>query len=167
MALTSKQEAFARGVALEKLSLSDAYRAAYDTAKMQPTTVQSEASKLAAHPEVAARIQVVSKRAEAAAVKKAGLTLEASMEEAASLLQDAQALGQISAGVAAATLRAKLAGHLVEKKENTKDMLSDMDVEGLLSVQAEVNARIQRAKDALALVGEVEPVAAPLMRRVI
>lgn len=144
-------EKFSRTVALENQSLTDAYRGAYDTAKMQPTTVQSEASKLAAHPEVAARIQVLSERAQAAAIKKAGLTLEASMAEAGELLEDAKSLGQISAGVAAATLRAKLAGHLSERKEEKRDVLDDIDVAILLQMRDEVVQRLQRAKDKLAL----------------
>ena len=164
--LTSKMEKFSRGVAVEKLSLSDAYRAAYDTAKMQPTTVQSEASKLAAHPAVSARLEVLEGRAEAAIIKKAALTVEQSLDEAGELLEDAQALGQISAGVAAATLRAKLSGLLVEKPAEKGSALDSMDVEDLLEMRKEVEARIQRAKEALDLVGEA-PLAPAAHRRVI
>lgn len=164
--LTSKMEGFARGVAIEKLSLSDAYRANYDTAKMTPKSINDAASKLAAHPAVAQRVQVLSERATAAAVKTAAHTLEASMVEAGSLLEDAQALGQISAGVAAATLRAKLSGLLVEKPNEKKNALDDMAVAELLLMRDEVNARLQRAKDALDLVGETPaaPVVVPLRR---
>ncbi len=164
--LTSKMEAFARAVALENQSLADAYRAAYDTAKMQANTIQTEASKLAAHPAVSARVQVLKGRAEAAIIRKAVLTVEQSLDEAASLLKDAQDLGQISAGVAAATLRAKLSGLLVEKPAEKGSALDSMDVEDLLEMRKEVEARIQRAKEALDLVGEA-PLAPAAHRRVI
>ena len=53
--LTEKQEAFAQRLS-EGLTNSEAYRMAYDTSTMQPGTVHSEASKLAAHPKVSARL---------------------------------------------------------------------------------------------------------------
>lgn len=89
------------------------------------------------------------------------------MGEAGNLLEDAQALGQISAGVAAATLRAKLSGHLAENKLESKGALDDMDVQALLEMRADVEVQIQRAKDALELCGDVDsppPPPVPLRR---
>lgn len=166
--LTSKMEAFAQAVALKKQSLSACYAEAYDAAKMAPKSINDAASKLAAHPAVAQRIEVLVGRAEAAAVKAAAYTIEAAMGEAGRLLEDAKNLGQISAGVAAATLRARLSGLLAEKKEEKKGALSDLDVEGLLALRAELEAKLQREADALELAG-ASSAAAPVtpFRRVI
>lgn len=168
MALTAKQEAFARGVALEKLGQADAYRAAYDTSKMTPKSVDESASHLAADTKVAARIKVLAERATAAAVKTAGLTLDGSMAEAEALLQDAMALGQISAGVAAATLRAKLSGLLAEKDSKKGNPLDDLDVDGLLQLRVDLEAKIARNREALEMTGDLVPEAAAApIRRVI
>jgi phage terminase small subunit len=54
--LTDKQEKFAQGVALEGMSLSDAYRAAYDTSRMKDKTINEKACVLAKDGKIAARI---------------------------------------------------------------------------------------------------------------
>ena len=54
--LTAKQDKFAHSVALEGMTLSDAYRAAYDTSKMTDKTVNEKASVLAAQDKISARI---------------------------------------------------------------------------------------------------------------
>ena len=56
--LTAKQEAFSRLVALENLSLSDAYSQVYDSTKSSPATINKEAYNLGSkNPKIAARIQ--------------------------------------------------------------------------------------------------------------
>ena len=56
--LTAKQEAFSRLVALENLSLSDAYGRIYNTTKSAPATINKEAYNLGSkNPKIAARIQ--------------------------------------------------------------------------------------------------------------
>ena len=54
--LTDKQEKFAQAVALEGMSLSDAYRSAYDTARMKDKTINEKASRMAADGNIGARI---------------------------------------------------------------------------------------------------------------
>ena len=54
--LTAKQEAFARRLAAGETQ-ADAYRHTYSGAGMAPPAVWSEASRLAANPKVAARVQ--------------------------------------------------------------------------------------------------------------
>ena len=63
MALTPKQEAFAQAV-VSGLSQSDAYRKAYDAAKMKPETVQNNAYKLVGNNDVATRIAALRKALE-------------------------------------------------------------------------------------------------------
>lgn len=54
--ITAKMDAFARHVA-EGMSLADAYRQAFNTAKMKPKTVRDDASRLARHPGVRAALE--------------------------------------------------------------------------------------------------------------
>lgn len=54
--LTDKQEKFAQAVALEGMSLSDAYRSAYDTARMKDKTINEKASILAKDDKITARV---------------------------------------------------------------------------------------------------------------
>jgi hypothetical protein len=56
--LTEAQAAFAKAAA-EGLSLTDAYRRAYSTEAMKPTTIWKNASTLANHGKVAARIEAL------------------------------------------------------------------------------------------------------------
>jgi len=57
--LTAKQSMFCDGIS-SGMSLSDAYRAAYDTSGMQQKQVWEEASKLAVNPKVAQRLKEIS-----------------------------------------------------------------------------------------------------------
>lgn len=65
MALTPKQEKFAQ-LCVALCNQSAAYRQAYDCTNMKWNTIAPEASKLAAHPEVAARIRQLQDEAAAA-----------------------------------------------------------------------------------------------------
>ena len=56
--LTAKQEAFAQGVA-EGKTLSEAYRAAYDTSRMKDASVWTEASLLMDNPKVVERVSAL------------------------------------------------------------------------------------------------------------
>lgn len=55
--LTPKQEQFAKAIALEGMSYSDAYRSAYDTSKMTDKTVNEKASLLKGQDKIKARIK--------------------------------------------------------------------------------------------------------------
>ena len=54
--LTDKQEKFCQAVALEGMSLSDAYRSAYDTARMKDKTINEKACVLGKQDNISARI---------------------------------------------------------------------------------------------------------------
>jgi hypothetical protein len=54
--LTGKQEAFARHLALDGMTNSEAYRLAYQAEGMAAATVHSEACKQAQHPKVSQRV---------------------------------------------------------------------------------------------------------------
>jgi len=55
--LTPKQEQFAKAIALDGMSYSDAYRSAYDTSKMSDKTVNEKASLLKDSDKIRARIK--------------------------------------------------------------------------------------------------------------
>lgn len=55
--LTPKQEQFAKAIALEGMSYSDAYRSAYDIKKMSDKTVNEKASRLKDEDKIRARIK--------------------------------------------------------------------------------------------------------------
>ena len=61
--LTQKQDCFAQQVATGA-ELSAAYRMTYETKSMKPTSIWPEASRLAANPKVAARIEELKQEAE-------------------------------------------------------------------------------------------------------
>lgn len=80
MALTKKQEAFARA-SIGAENGSDAYRAAYSTKGMTAKTVHEEASRLLANPKVAARIAELC----APGLKKAAMDAEQTILELAEI----------------------------------------------------------------------------------
>lgn len=140
--LTIKQEEFARGIAIDGLSNTDAYRAAYDTSAMQAGTVHNEACKLAAHPKVSARI--------------AALIAEKAQRN--SMFQDKQReqnstriwrnLWRLAEGEnippavqqSALALAAKMAGMLTDKLEVKQEAADSKTIE------AELIQRLQRLK---------------------
>jgi hypothetical protein len=166
--LTAKEELFAKKIALENLNQTAAYSAAYDVSKMAPKTITDRGHDLAKKPDVAARITVLRERATNAAVEKAALTLADCITEAGEMLEDAKALGQVSAGVAAVKLRAQLAGHLTEKESKSKGPLDDLDISGLVELRQQLDAKLIRNRDALELIGDLPaPAQAQPVRRAI
>jgi hypothetical protein len=55
MTLTSKQEKFSQCIA-DGMTQADAYRTAYDAAKMKDATIHVQASKMLADPKIATRV---------------------------------------------------------------------------------------------------------------
>ena len=55
--LTQKQEQFAKAIALDGMSYSDAYRSAYDTSRMSDKTVNEKASLLKDQDKIRTRIK--------------------------------------------------------------------------------------------------------------
>ena len=164
MALTAKQEAFAKAIARGGMNQSDAYSSVYDAEKMLPKSITDKASELARYVEVAARVDVLRARATDAAVKKAAFTLAEEIEACSRAVENAQAGGQVSAEVAAIKLRAQLGGHLVERKEVRSGPLTEADITSLARMLSEVDEKIRVSKEAAQVVGEVQPVPQPVRR---
>jgi hypothetical protein len=112
--MTPKREAFAQAVA-SGLNQSDAYRQAFNAAKMKPNSINVNASKLMADTEIALRVAEI--RAKGA--ERAAMTLEGHLATLASLRDSAKRARQFSAAIAAEIARGKAAGIHIEKSEQT------------------------------------------------
>jgi phage terminase small subunit len=135
--LTYKQEKFAQLVAIGS-NLSDAYRGAYNTAKMKPTTVNRKAKEL----EQNGKIKAMIKDLREPAVIKAKITVEYLITELQRSITLAHKEGQAGATVAAIRELGKLIDlYPVEKKAIT------LDVNNIAS-------RIQQGRQKLAKIAE-------------
>ena len=141
MALTPKQESFALKVGAEGLGLTEAYKLTYDCTKSLPETIHGRASELARSPAVAARIARIQGDRVAAAVQKASYTLADAIREAEEIRLLAVAAGNLPAAATASTLKSKLAGHLVDRREIKSGPLEESDVTELEELRAELLKR--------------------------
>jgi hypothetical protein len=114
--LTAKQMKFCEGV-LGGLSLSDAYRAAYDVQRMGPPQVNCEASRLRAHPAIALWLDAITTEIAGAHV----CTREEHLRELARLKAIAIRTGNVGAAVQAEQLRGKVGGHYIEQFADVSD----------------------------------------------
>jgi phage terminase small subunit len=128
MALTAKQEAFCHAI-VQGMGPSDAYRAAYNAGKMKAPGIAVNASKLLADTNVALMIESLRKPV----VEALQYDLKAAMLEAADALEVSKSKENGGAMVAAVTLRAKLSGLLVEKKEIKVTSIQQMDDSQLIA----------------------------------
>ena len=110
--LTQKQEAFARAY-VETGNASEAYRRAYDAARMKPEAIHVNASKLLADTKVALRVDAL----QAKHAKRHDITVDRITEM---LLDDrtlARSNDQPAAAVSAAMGIAKLHGLIIDKSK--------------------------------------------------
>lgn len=114
MALTPKQEAFCLAY-VETGNASEAYRRAYDAARMKPATISRNAKSLMDNNKIATRLSEIRKPA----VDAAQITLESHLRRLAELSDGAEKEGQFSAAINAEIARGKAAGVHVEKSEQT------------------------------------------------
>ena len=103
--LTSKQEAFCLAV-LEGLNASDAYRRAYDAQNMKDLSINRKAKELMDNGNITARINELREPA----VKNAGVTLEGQIARLQHLSRQAEASEKYPAAITAEIAVAKLAG---------------------------------------------------------
>ena len=126
MALTPKQESFAQAV-VSGMTQSDAYRSAYSAGKMKAETIQRKACELMKDGKITARVEELRKPV----VEKLQYDLEKAMGEAQEAFEVARDKENGGAMVAAVTLRAKLNGLLVERKEITINPIETMTEDAL------------------------------------
>ena len=139
--LTEMQYKFAQNLAAG-MDQSEAYRDAYPSARNQKiSNVSGKASQMARNVLVQAQVE----KLRAPVVRKLQYTLETAMEEGLAAFKLGQATQQVGAMVAAATLRAKLMGLLVEKREVKVTSFDNFDAQAkqtmIEAAQAELDRR--------------------------
>jgi len=133
-----------------------AYRKAYDTSGMKEKTITDAAFKLSKHPAVVAKIEAVVQGAARDARLKSGTTLADLVREADDAIEFARQMEQPGAVVSAATLKAKLLGHLVERKEVRSGHLEETDTAELLALREELKKAKETAASAKAEVEDLK-----------
>lgn len=111
--MTEKQLAFAEGVA-SGMTLSDAYRAAYDTSQSTDKTVWENACRLVRHHKVKARLEQIAREREEARRMLASSDAAAALETLRRMMERADS---DATKVRAAELLAKAAGVFTDKVE--------------------------------------------------
>ena len=155
MALTGKQEKFAQGVA-SGLNQSAAYRLAYDAEGMKPTSINVNSCQLMSEAKVAQRVAEL----RAPIVEKLRYGLEAAMKEAEEALEVSREERNGGAMVSAITLRAKLAGLLIDRKVIRTGPLDSATPEDLDAFQAALEA-VSRARLRVSAAAADDPVMLP------
>ena len=110
--LNARQEAFCRGLAEGKSQQQAYIDAGYD-GDIRERTAEASASRLLSNAKVAARV----KELQAKHAEKSGITVKSLTDDLIRLRRLAEQNKQMSAGVAAVGLIAKLHGLIVEKQE--------------------------------------------------
>lgn len=140
--LTDKQEIFAREL-FKGATQVDAYKVAYPKSKdWNISNVYGKASALAKHAKVLARLSTLRAPIE----RKLQYGVEEAMEEALQAFQLAASTEQPGAMVAAATLRAKLQGLLIERKEIAVTKMDGMGANDKAMVLEAARAELARRK---------------------
>lgn len=111
--MTEKQLAFAEGVA-SGMTLSDAYRAAYDTSQSTDKTVWENACRLVRHHKVKTRLEQIAREREEARRMLASSDAAAALETLRRMMERADS---DATKVRAAELLAKAAGVFTDKVE--------------------------------------------------
>ena len=144
MKLTAKQEAFCHAI-VSGMTQADAYRSAFNASKMKAATIQEAASRLMADSKVSARVAEL----RAPVVEKLQYNLEQAMLEAAEAFEVSRSKENGGAMVAAVTLRAKLNGLLVERKEIRTGPLDGLEHDQLKAIDEAITAiQLSRIQDA-------------------
>ena len=140
--LTDKQELFARGL-FKGMTQVDAYKEAYPASrKWNISAAYAEASTLAKHPKVVQRLKVLRLPVE----RKLQYGVEEAMDEALQAFSLAASTNQPGAMVAAATLRAKLQGLLIERKEIQVTKMDGMGASDKAVLLEAAHAELARRK---------------------
>lgn len=140
MSLTAKQEAFAQAIA-SGMNQSNAYRAAYNAGTMSAATINVKASQVMANGKVSVRVAELRKPV----IDALQYGIKEAMAEAEEALQVCRAKENGGAMVSAITLRSKLMGLLVEKKEIRSGPLDGMPAQEAAALIETIDA-IHRAR---------------------
>jgi len=128
--LTPKQEKFC-AVYLETGNASEAYRQAYDCKNMAEATINSNASRLLKHTQIAARIAEAQDKAMQIVVDTTAYDKAAAVRYSLQILEAAADAKQYGAAVSANKLATEIMGYITQKSENIPTRLEDLSAEQL------------------------------------
>ena len=112
--LTSKQESFAQAI-VDGFPQVDAYKRAYNSENMDPSTVYQEASRVANNRKVAARVEELREAVAVMVVEKRAWDLDRLVDEAETNMAGAREDRQWSAANGALTTIGKATGLITDK----------------------------------------------------
>lgn len=138
--LSEKREAFCLLLVSGKSKI-EAYLQSRPEGRMSRETAAQRANDLLKHPEILRRITELRAPATRAVQRKYQYALEHALHECDQAYALALALGQPSVMVSAIQVKARIAGLVVEKKEERHGLLDDATTRELLRMRAELRAR--------------------------
>ena len=115
---SSKQEKFARLVALDGLSISEAYKQSYDTDNMKQDSIYQLSSRLSKQVKIRSRIDALKQAVTDELVTDLAWTRERFIKEAESNLIQSRDLGQMNPANTALSLIGKVTQILEDKPQN-------------------------------------------------
>ena len=121
--LTAKQDKFARLVA-EGKTQADAYREAYNSAKMKPETIQNSAYKLMQNGEITARIEEYKKQFTKNLDLTSQITVERQLKYTQKAIQECLKSGDFNNYLKAMDMQNKLIGLYAPTKTDNKTEIS-------------------------------------------
>ena len=113
-----KQEKFARLVALEGLSISEAYKQSYDTDNMKQDSIYQLSSRLSKQVKIRSRINELKQAVTDELVTDLAWTKERFIKEAESNLIQSRELGQMNPANSSLQLIGKVTGIIEDKPQN-------------------------------------------------
>jgi phage terminase small subunit len=152
--LTPQQEKFAQLI-VSGVNQSDAYRGAYSAGKMSAKSINEEASRMMAHPDVASRVASLRKPIVEAVRIEARMTLESHIAEMDRIKKLAEAKEDYSVALKAEHLRGQAVGLYVAKTEDVTDpvkkamgRMKPEEAQAALEALKQVKAIREKAKSA-------------------
>ena len=115
---SSKQEKFARLIALDGLSISEAYKQSYDTDNMKQDSIYQLSSRLSKQVKIRSRIDALKQAVTDELVTDLAWTKERFIKEAESNLIQSRDLGQMNPANTALSLIGKVTQILEDKPQN-------------------------------------------------
>ena len=148
MELTAKQERFSKLVALDGLSISEAYKQSYDTENMKIDSIYQLSSRLSKQVKITSRINELRDSVTSELVADVAWTKARFLNEAEANLLQSRDLGQMNPANTALSLIGKVTQILEEKPQNqvnigiidTMGKLPDALLEQLASLVSEPDA---------------------------
>jgi hypothetical protein len=138
--LSAKRETFCLLLVSGK-TMIESYRQSRPVGTMNDQTVAQRAKELLKRPQVLARIAELRLPAALEVRKAYKYTLDAALRECDQAYALALALGQPSVMVSAITVKAKIAGLVIDKREERHGLLDDVTTRQLLQIRAMLTDR--------------------------